>query len=74
MYPEVRGEMAKKNITLAMIVLNDRVNCNISTLSQKLNGKYPLTLNEAVGIKEVLESELTLEELFRTETEAVVCE
>ena len=73
MFPEVRGEMAKKNITLAMIVQNDRIKCNISTLSQKLNGKYALTLNEAVGIKEALGSELSLEELFRTETEAVVC-
>lgn len=74
MFPEVRGEMAKKNITLAMIVNNEHVKCNVSTLSQKLNGKYPLTFNEAIGIKEALGSELTLEELFRAETEAVVCE
>ena len=72
MYPEVRGEMARRNITLAMIVENKRVNCTVSTLSQKLNGKYPLTFNEAIGIKEALNSELPLEELFRTEAD--VCE
>ena len=71
MYPEIRGEMAKKNITLAMIVQNEKVNCNVGTLSLKLNGKAPITLVEAVGIKEALGSELTLEELFRTE--ATVC-
>lgn len=72
MYPEIRGEMAKKNITLAMIVQNNKVNCNVGTLSLKLNGKAPITLVEAVGIKEALGSELTLEELFRTDTEATV--
>ena len=72
MYPEIRGEMAKKNITLAMIVQNSKVNCNVGTLSLKLNGKAPITLIEAMGIKEALGSALTLEELFRTDTEATV--
>ena len=72
MYPEIRGEMAKKNITLAMIVQNSKVNCNVGTLSLKLNCKAPITLIEAMGIKEALGSALTLEELFRTDTEATV--
>lgn len=71
MFPNVRAEMVKKKITLAMIVKNERVNCNISTLSQKLNGKYPLSFNEALGIKDALGSKLTLEELFETDLEAV---
>ena len=74
MYPKVRGEMAEKNITLAMLVQNDKVDCNVGTLSLKLNGKAPLTLKEALGIKEVLNSDKTLEELFATETGATVCE
>lgn len=33
MYPEVKGEMARKNITLAMIANDPRVDCTVSTLS-----------------------------------------
>ena len=65
MYPEVKGEMRKKNITLAMIVDDPRIDCTISTMSQKLNGKYPLHFDEAVAIKDILHSEMPLEVLFR---------
>lgn len=64
-YPALKGEMSQKKITLAMIAADPRVDCTVSTLSQKLNGKYPLTFGEAVAIKEIVQSELPLEDLFQ---------
>lgn len=65
MFPEVKAEMSRKKITLAMIASDPRVDCTVSTLSQKFNGKYPITFAEAVAIKAILKSELSLEDLFR---------
>lgn len=67
MYPEVRAEMARKNITLKMMVQDKRLHYTVGTLSLKLNGKAPLTFADACAIKAVLKSELPLEELFATE-------
>lgn len=64
-YPALKGEMSQKKITLAMIAADPRVDCTVSTLSQKFNGKYPLTFGEAVAIKDIVQSDLSLEELFR---------
>lgn len=64
-YPVLKGEMSKRKITLAMIAVDPRVDCTVSTLSQKLNGKYPLTFEEATAIKEIVQSELPLEDLFQ---------
>lgn len=67
MYPEVRAEMARKNITLKRMAHDRRINCTLSTLSLKLNGKSPLLYREACAIKSILKSELPLEKLFETE-------
>lgn len=67
MYPEVRAEMARKNITLKMMARDERINCTVGTLSLKLNGKAPLLFGEASAIKAILKSELPLEELFKPE-------
>ena len=64
MFPNVNGEKAKKNITLAMIAEDPRIDCTVSTLSLKLTGKAPLLFREAVAIKDILKSNLSLEELF----------
>ena len=64
-YPILKGEMSKRKITLAMIAADPRVDCTVSTLSQKFNGKYPLTFGEAAAIKEIVQSELPLEDLFQ---------
>ena len=64
-YPALKGEMSQKKITLAAIVSDPRIDCTVSTLSQKLNGKYPLTFGEATAIKEIVQSDLSLEDLFR---------
>lgn len=62
MYPNLKAEMARKGFTLADVskVLGVRV----STVSDKFNGKYPISLNEAKKIKKMLDVDLTLEELF----------
>lgn len=67
MYPEVRAEMARKNIFLKTMANDKRLNCTVGTLSLKLNGKAPLLYKEACAIKAILKSELPLEELFATE-------
>ena len=54
MFPEVRAEMARKNITLKMMAHDGRINCTVSTLSLKLNGKAPLLFGEASAIKAIL--------------------
>lgn len=64
MFPNVKAEMARNNVTLAVIANDPRVDCTISTLSLKLNSKAPLLFREAVAIKDIVKSDLTLEELF----------
>lgn len=65
MYPNIRAEMARKNMTLNKLA--EATNSNATALSQKLNGKRIITLNNAIAIKKALNTELTLEELFETE-------
>lgn len=65
MYPNLKGELAKKGFTLDPIAT--ALGITVSTLSQKLNGKYRLTLDEAVKIKSFIGSELPLEILFSEE-------
>lgn len=62
MYPNVRGEMARKRLTLEPIA--KELNITITTLSLKLNGRAPITLNEAKAIKRILETDIPLEILF----------
>lgn len=68
MYPEVRAELARRKISLDTIA--NGLECTVSTASLKLNGKSPITLKEAIKIKSIIKSDLPLEELFKTETEA----
>lgn len=65
MYPNLKGELAKKGFTLDPIAT--ALGITVSTLSQKLNGKYRLTWDEAVKIKSFIGSELPLEILFSEE-------
>lgn len=62
MFPNVRAEFARLNLTLEVVA--KELDLTTSTLCQKLKGKYPLTLNEAKRIKQITRSKLTLEELF----------
>ncbi|WP_339161718.1 hypothetical protein [Siminovitchia sp. FSL W7-1587] len=64
MYPNLDAEMARKGIKrkdLAQLFKG-----RVPTVSEKLNGKYPLLLDEAVRIRETFFPEYSLEYLFET--------
>jgi plasmid maintenance system antidote protein VapI len=69
MYRNVKAEMARRGITLGMLA--DQLKFTLATVSNKLNGKQPLTFNEAKQIKSILGVDMPLEELFEEYTEAV---
>ena len=62
MFPNLRAEMSRKKITLEKLA--EVLGLAISTVSQKLNGKYPVTLDEAKKIKSVLDVDIPIETLF----------
>ena len=62
MYKNVRAEMSRKGIILEDLA--EALGVTVPTVSQKLNGKYPITLNEAKVIKKRLGVDIPLEELF----------
>ena len=62
MYKNVNAERARRGITLEDLA--EALGLTISTVSQKLNGKYPITLDEAKIIKGRLGVDMPLEELF----------
>lgn len=65
MFPNVRVEMARKNMT--MLDLSKKTGIRYQTLTLKLSGKSELTIGEARIIKAALESTLPLEDLFAEE-------
>lgn len=63
----LKAEMARKNLTLKAIVneLHTRgFTMTIATLCNKLNGKSQFTFKEAKALKEILNVDIPLEELF----------
>ena len=62
MYRTAKSEMLKRGLTLGDVA--PLMNISVGTLSLKLNGKYPITLNEAKQFKTIVKSDLSLEELF----------
>lgn len=62
MYKNAKAEMVRRGLRLEDVA--PRMDMTVSTLSQKLNGKYPFTLNEAKTFKSIVETELSLEVLF----------
>lgn len=70
MYPNMRAEIARKNLKLEDIVAKMKkkgFNLSVSMLSQKLNGKYPIYLDEAKALKAIVETDIPLEVLFSEE-------
>lgn len=65
-YPNLRAELARKKITLGELAY--KLNMTLGTLSQKLNDKYPVMLNEAKRIKKIVGTDLPLEILFSKES------
>lgn len=67
MFPNLKAEIARKNLTLADIVKELRkrgFKTTVSTLSQKLNRKYEFTVKEAKALKAILGTDLPIDELF----------
>lgn len=62
MYENLRAELARKGKTL--VDLSQDTGIKYQTLSQKLRGLTPLTLKEAVEIKQALDLDMSIEDLF----------
>ena len=62
MYLNVKAELARQN--LSVVDLSYKTGIRYQTLVEKLNGKYPMTLDEAKNIKTALGVDLSMEELF----------
>lgn len=63
MYPNLDAELARRGLKrkdLAWIFKN-----RIATVSDKLNGKYPISLDEAFRIKNAYFPDLPMEYLFK---------
>ena len=65
MYLNLRAEMARQKVTLAMLA--EVCGVTVSTMSQKNCGKSPFTFDEACAIKKALHTDLPLEVLFAKE-------
>ena len=62
MFPNLRGEMAKKGVTIKD--LSELTGISYNTLYPKLRGEKPLKLTDAILIHRVLETDLKIEQLF----------
>ena len=62
MYKNAKAEMVRRGLRLEDVA--PLMDMPVSTLSQKLNGKRPMTLVEAKRFKAVVKTNLPLEELF----------
>lgn len=65
MYRELEAKIAYRGISKKQMA--EGIHMNYSTLLSKMGGKSKFTLDEAASIKEYLEEDLTIEELFREE-------
>jgi transcriptional regulator with XRE-family HTH domain len=62
MYSNVKAEMARKN--MSAVDLSEKTGIRYQTLVDKINGKSPVTVDEAKRIKSALQVSIPLEELF----------
>lgn len=65
MYPNLRAEMARKNIK--SVVVAETLGISYDTMSNKMNGKSDFTRTEIFKIRDEFFPDLTLEYLFETE-------
>lgn len=68
MYRNARAELVRAGLFLADV--SEALGGTVSTWSQKLNGKYPITVDEAKKFKKLVKSDLPLEVLFERFEEA----
>lgn len=62
MYPNLNAELARRGWNKK--VLSEKLDVRYATIVDKLNGKYPLTLNECKEIKDKLDTKMSIDELF----------
>lgn len=67
MYQELNVEMARKRITQKELAV--LIGMSESALSLRLNGKATLSFADALKIKKALNSQLSLEVLFKKEND-----
>ena len=70
MYPNFNAEYARRGFTLEKLSEEmEKRDCKrtVATLSQKLNGKYTLTLNEAKILRDIVAPEMLIDTLFSDE-------
>lgn len=65
MYPNLKAEMVRRDVKLADLA--KELGITVSTISLKLNGKYPLTWDEAIKIKRFIGVDIPIEVLFSEE-------
>lgn len=66
MYANVKAEMARKN--LSVVDLSKRTGIRYQSLANKINGKAPVSLTDAKKIKNALEVDIPLDDLFEVTT------
>ena len=67
MYTNIKIELVKKHWTL--VDLAAAIGMRYQTLSEKMRGNSPFTLQEAIAIKQALGSDEPLEYLFAVNSE-----
>lgn len=68
MYRNAKAEMVRAGLILEDLSAN--LGGTVTTWSLKLNGKAPITVDEAKRFKKLVKSDLPLEELFKNFKEA----
>lgn len=69
MYSFLRGEMIKADITIASLA--DKVGVSEKTMRNKLNGETDFTWKEALKIRNIVNPDMKMETLFRSDEEVV---
>jgi transcriptional regulator with XRE-family HTH domain len=62
MYPNLKAEMARKGVTVRD--LSEMTGISYNTLAPKMRGDKPLKLTEALKIYKVLETDVSVPDLF----------
>ena len=63
-FPNLEAEMARRKITRKSLA--QELHMTVNTIGRKLNGNAPLTLGECMKIKEILNVDILLEDLFKS--------
>lgn len=65
MYGNVKAEIARRNMTA--LSLSEKTGIRYQTLTAKLAGASPITIKEAKAIRDALNPDLSIDELFDDE-------